>query len=79
MKQEKSQLQAFAHSVKELEQRLHQHHQVMMTYEQNVEEEIEKLQGDYIELLNKQAGLRNELVLIGEQTKQKEFKNETSK
>lgn len=74
VKQEKSQLQAFTRYVKELEQRLNQHQQVMLTYEQNVEEEIEKLQGDYIELLNKQASLRNELALIGEQTKQKEFK-----
>ncbi|WP_096154666.1 MULTISPECIES: chromosome segregation protein SMC [Bacillus] len=44
------------------------------TFNQNMEETIEQLKSDYIELLNKQASIRNELTYLNQQTKQEEVK-----
>ncbi|MFI8706464.1 chromosome segregation protein SMC [Bacillus sp. NPDC077411] len=65
-----------ASHVKELEQKLHDSEQLLSTYEQNLDEKIEHLKGDYIELLNQQASYRNELSMLEEQFKQRDFKNQ---
>jgi len=62
--------------VKELEQKLHDSERLLSTYEQNLDEKIEHLKGDYIELLNQQASYRNELSMLEEQFKQRDFKNQ---
>ncbi len=43
--------------------------QLLATFADNLEEQIENLKGDYIELLNQQASQRNELSMIEEQSK----------
>ena len=66
----------FVNEVKELEQKLHDNEQLLATFADNLEEQIENLKGDYIELLNQQASHRNELSMIEEQSKQQTSKNE---
>lgn len=69
-------LMQFVNQVKELEKKLHDNEQLLATFAENLEEQIENLKGDYIELLNQQASLRNELSMIEEQSKQQNSKNE---
>ena len=69
-------LMQFVNEVKELEQKLHDNEQLLATFADNLEEQIENLKGDYIELLNQQASHRNELSMIEEQSKQQTSKNE---
>ena len=64
----------FVNEVKELEQKLHDNEQLLATFADNLEEQIENLKGDYIELLNQQASHRNELSMIEEQSKQQTSK-----
>ncbi len=66
----------FVNHVKELETKLHDNEQLLATFADNLEEQIENLKGDYIELLNQQASHRNELSMIEEQSKQQNSKNE---
>ncbi len=40
----------FVNEVKELEQKLHDNEQLLATFADNLEEQIENLKGDYIEL-----------------------------
>ena len=63
----------FVNEVKELE-KLHDNEQLLATFADNLEEQIENLKGDYIELLNQQASHRNELSMIEEQSKQQTSK-----
>ena len=67
-------LMQFVNEVKELEQKLHDNEQLLATFADNLEEQIENLKGDYIELLNQQASHRNELSMIEEQSKQQTSK-----
>ena len=69
-------LMQFVNHVKELEMKLHDNEQLLATFADNLEEQIENLKGDYIELLNQQASHRNELSMIEEQSKQQNSKNE---
>lgn len=64
----------FVNHVKELEMKLHDNEQLLATFADNLEEQIENLKGDYIELLNQQASHRNELSMIEEQSKQQNSK-----
>ena len=50
-------LMQFVNQVKELEKKLHDNEQLLATFAENLEEQIENLKGDYIELLNQQASL----------------------
>lgn len=67
-------LMQFVNHVKELEMKLHDNEQLLATFADNLEEQIENLKGDYIELLNQQASHRNELSMIEEQSKQQNSK-----
>lgn len=69
-------LMKLTNHVKELEQKLHDSERLLSTYVQNLDEQIEYLKGDYIELLNQQASYRNELSMLEEQFKQRDFKNQ---
>ncbi len=69
-------LMQFVDQVKELERNLLDNEQLLATFADNLEEQIENLKGDYIELLNQQASQRNELSMIEEQSKQQNSKNE---
>ncbi|MBO9130189.1 chromosome segregation protein SMC [Bacillus sp. 165] len=57
-------------------QKLREALQALSLHNQNLDEKIENLKGDYIELLNKQAGYRNELMMLEEQEKQQVTKNQ---
>ncbi len=72
---ERGLFQELTTQVTELQTRLQAKLTAIQTFEHNLDERIETLKGDYIELLNEQAGLRNEHSLIEEQTKQRESKN----
>ncbi|MFX3624626.1 MAG: chromosome segregation protein SMC [Ectobacillus sp.] len=73
---ETNHLNELASDVKELEKLLKEKDAVLAAHEQNLEERIDNLKGDYIELLNRQAGLKNELAMLKEQEKQHIFKNQ---
>lgn len=68
-------LQEISTYVARLQIQLHTKLTALQSFEQNLDERIETLKGDYIELLNKQASIRNEISLIEEQTKQRQSKN----
>ncbi|MDG4655905.1 chromosome segregation protein SMC [Ectobacillus antri] len=61
--------------VAEIKQKLEEKEIAIANLEQNLDEQIESLKADYIEILNEQAGYRNELVMLEEQAGQYAFKN----
>ena len=67
-------LKDWQQSLKALELELSSKIDLHDTFNQNIEETIEQLKSDYIELLNKQASIRNELTYLNQQTKQEEIK-----
>lgn len=58
----------------DLEKQLNTHIAELKLYSGNIEEKIESLKSDYIELLNNQAGSKNELRIIEQQLEQQEFR-----
>lgn len=76
IEKETKQLDEIASHVKSISERLKDKARALSSYEQNLEEKIEHLKGDYIELLNKQAGYRNELAMLEEQLKQQTTKSQ---
>ncbi|MDX5474615.1 MAG: chromosome segregation protein SMC [Bacillaceae bacterium] len=67
-------LKEWQQSLKYLELELSSKMELHETFNQNIEETIEQLKSEYIELLNKQASIRNELTFLSQQTKQEEIK-----
>ncbi|WP_078380926.1 chromosome segregation protein SMC [Sutcliffiella halmapala] len=56
------------------EQQLKEKQGINELFDQNIEEKIDALKSEYIELLNKQATVRNELSYLEQQEKQEEMK-----
>lgn len=56
------------------EQQLKEKQSINEQFDQNIEEKIDALKSEYIELLNKQATVRNELTYLEQQEKQEEGK-----
>ena len=67
-------LKEWQQSLKALELKLSSKIELHDTFNQNIEETIEQLKSEYIELLNKQASIRNELTYLNQQTRQEEVK-----
>ncbi|MFS0861456.1 chromosome segregation protein SMC [Fredinandcohnia sp. 179-A 10B2 NHS] len=71
---EEQQLITLVDEVTDLEEQLKEIQELLLTYDQNIEEKIENLKSDYFELLNKQASYRNEAGYLQEQLVQQENK-----
>jgi chromosome segregation protein len=62
--------------VKELKSDLTKKQNQLKNYNEDVEEIIESLKGDYIEVLNRQASAKNEIQLIDQQLEQQSSRND---
>lgn len=71
---EEQELTTLVDEVSDLEKQLKEIQELLLTYDQNIEEKIENLKSDYFELLNKQATYRNEAGYLKEQLVQQEQK-----
>ncbi|GHH96529.1 chromosome segregation protein SMC [Neobacillus kokaensis] len=61
--------------VRQLQTRLKEKQERLLLFGENIDEKIDDLKSEYIELLNEQAGAKNELRYIEEQSKQQERKS----
>ena len=75
LKQEKEKLTEYRTKLSETKQSLQNETRIMATLEQDVEAELERLKSDYIEVLNEQASIRNEIRYLDEQLKQRKSKS----
>ena len=61
--------------VHSLQAKLKEKQEKLQLFTENIEEKIDSLKSEYIELLNQQAGAKNELKYIGQQLEQQERKS----
>jgi chromosome segregation protein len=61
--------------VKQLQSQLKEKQEKLQLFSENIEDKIESLKSEYIEILNDQAGAKNELKFIEQQLEQQERKN----
>jgi chromosome segregation protein len=75
---EKAQIdfQTIESQVKELKSDLTKKQNQLKNYNEDIEEIIESLKGDYIEVLNQQASAKNEIQLIDQQLEQQSSRND---
>ncbi|QCJ42028.1 chromosome segregation protein SMC [Bacillus sp. S3] len=66
---------ALGDQVKKLQSGLKEKQEKLQLFTENIEEKIEGLKGEYIELLNDQAGAKNEIKYIDQQLEQQERKS----
>lgn len=68
-------LETLEKEAEELQKALNDKQDQLKLFSENTEEKIESLKSDYIEILNKQAAVKNELQNIEQQLKQVEMRN----
>jgi chromosome segregation protein len=72
--EQSSEVAKFSNEVTELQKELHAKRSQLQLFSENIEEKIESLKSDYIELLNNQAGAKNELRYISQQIEQQDLR-----
>ncbi|MEH7106797.1 chromosome segregation protein SMC [Bacillus sp. JJ1764] len=73
--QQETAVEILSSQVKELQLQLKENQEKLSLFTENLEDKIESLKSEYIEILNEQAGAKNELKYIDEQLQQQERKS----
>ncbi|MGJ7910652.1 chromosome segregation protein SMC [Neobacillus sp. LXY-1] len=73
--QQETAVEILSSQVKELQLQLKEKQEKLSLFTENLEDKIESLKSEYIEILNEQAGAKNELKYIDEQLQQQERKS----
>ncbi|OIJ13195.1 chromosome segregation protein SMC [Anaerobacillus alkalilacustris] len=73
---ETKELQNFKEKLFNNKKRLDQEQKLLSSLEEDIETELERMKADYIEVLNEQASIRNEVRYLEEQLRQRKHKSE---